>query len=253
MNRVIITGSKESFSVKVLEKKVTETGADCIFVPCSVNSLHAKLELASVIVLYVEEGEKPGDDVLQFLSDKATDHGKHMIVIGGPNDLTYISQKVQKERIYKSFERPVENIEFIKTIKELFDKVSSGEFKKSLLIVDDDPGYLGLVREWLKDKYNITGAASGIQAIKWLGKNSADLILLDYEMPVTSGPQVFEMLKSDEDTKDIPIIFLTGKSDRESVLAVLALKPDGYFLKNIKKAELIDRLDEFFVLKGAKK
>ena len=252
MNRVIITGTKESFAVKILEKKVIEAGADCKFVPCDINSLNARLEYTSLIVLYVEEGEIPGDDVLQFLSDKATDHGKHMIVIGGPNDLVYVSQKVRANRIYKSFGRPVDNGEFVKTIKELFDKVDSGEFKKSLLIVDDDPGYLGLVRDWLKDKYNITGVASGIQAIKWLGKNKADLILLDYEMPVTSGPQVFEMLKSDEDTKDIPIIFLTGKSDRESVLAVLALKPDGYFLKNIKKAELIERLEEFFVLKGSK-
>ncbi len=253
MKRVIITGSKETMSVKILEKKVTETGASCVFVPCSIKDLNTKLEYADLIVLYVEEGGIPGDDVLQFLSDKATDHGKHMIVIGGPSDLVYISQKVHKERIYKSFGRPVDNKEFVSTIRELFDKVSSGEFKKTLLIVDDDPGYLGLVREWLKDKYNITGAASGMQAIKWLGKNKADLILLDYEMPVTSGPQMFEMLKSDEETKDIPIIFLTGKSDRESVLAVLALKPEGYFLKNIKKAELIERLDEFFVLKGAKK
>ena len=76
---------------------------------------------------------------------------------------------------------------------------------------------------------------SGIQALKWLGKNKADLILLDHEMPVTSGPKVLEMLRSEEDTKNIPVMFLTGKGDKDSVMAVVALRPEGYFLKNIKK------------------
>ena len=87
---------------------------------------------------------------------------------------------------------------------------------------------------------------SGLQAIKWLGKNKADLILLDYEMPVTNGPQVLEMLRSDEETRSIPVIFLTGRGDKESVMSVLALKPDGYLLKNIDKDELLEKLNLFF-------
>jgi CheY-like chemotaxis protein len=91
-------------------------------------------------------------------------------------------------------------------------------------------------------------ANSGLQAIKWLGKNKADLILLDYEMPVTSGPQVLEMLRSDDETKDIPVMFLTGKDDKESVMKVLSLKPEGYFLKSIEKGELIEKLAEYFIM-----
>ena len=107
---------------------------------------------------------------------------------------------------------------------------------------------MGLVREWLKGTYKVAMANSGLQALKWLGKNRADLILLDYEMPVTSGPQVLEMLRSDEETKDIPVIFLTGKGDKESVMAVVALKPQGYFLKNIDREELLTKMKEFFIL-----
>ena len=90
--------------------------------------------------------------------------------------------------------------------------------------------------------------SSGMQAIKWLGKNKADLILLDHEMPVTSGPQVLEMLRADSETSSIPVIFLTGKGDKESVMAVVALKPEGYFLKGIQKAELLQKLQEYFIL-----
>ena len=126
--------------------------------------------------------------------------------------------------------------------------MDAGEFKKSIMIVDDDPSYLNLVRDWLKGTYRITMANSGLQAIKMLGRNKVDLILLDNEMPVTSGPQVLEMLRSDEETKDIPVMFLTGKGDKESVMAVLALRPEGYFLKNIKKEELLENLKEYFIL-----
>ena len=125
--------------------------------------------------------------------------------------------------------------------------MDKGEFKKSILVVDDDPQYLGLVREWLKGTYKVSMANSGLQAIKWLGKNKVDLILLDHEMPVTTGPQVLEMLRSDNETASIPVIFLTGKGDKESVMAVVALKPEGYFLKNIKKDELLQKLEEFFL------
>jgi len=92
---------------------------------------------------------------------------------------------------------------------------------------------------------------SGIQAIKWLAKNKVDLILLDYEMPVTSGPQVLEMLRNDPENANIPVMFLTGKGDKESVMKVLSLKPEGYFLKTIEKAELIKNLNDFFVRKKA--
>lgn len=113
--------------------------------------------------------------------------------------------------------------------------------------MDDDASYLGLVREWLKGTYKVAMANSGLQAIKWLGKNKADLILLDHEMPVTSGPQVLEMLRNDEETRDIPVMFLTGKSDKKSVMEVMSLRPQGYFLKSIEKDQLLKELAEFFM------
>ena len=142
----------------------------------------------------------------------------------------------------------MDNAVFVSTVKEYFDKAESGTFRKSILVVDDDPQYLTMVREWLKGTYKVSMANSGLQAIKWLGRNKVDLILLDHEMPVTSGPQVLEMLRSDSDTSSIPVMFLTGKRDKESVMSVVALKPEGYFLKGIQKEELLEKLQEFFIL-----
>ena len=104
----------------------------------------------------------------------------------------------------------------------------------------------------LKDYFELAGycvytAYSGSQAVE-AASNSPDLILLDYEMPVTSGPQVLEMLRSDEDTRNIPVMFLTGKGDKQSVMKVVALKPEGYFLKTIAKEDLMQKLAEFFAV-----
>ena len=103
-----------------------------------------------------------------------------------------------------------------------------------------------MIHSWLKDRYLISMASSGMQALKWLSQNHADLVLLDYEMPVTTGAQVLEMIRSDEDLKDIPVMFLTGKNDEKSIRSVLALKPIDYILKTITRDDLRDKLEEYF-------
>lgn len=245
---MIVIGEKESFIVRVLIGKAQDAGITCEYVPFNVNEIAKKLEGTTLITLYMEDDSLPPEDVLHFLTDKMDEKGMEMIVIGEQRDLQRIGGHIPEELIYTVFSRPVDNAGYISAIKEYLQKLSQGDFKKSILVVDDDPNYLGLVREWLKDDYKVFLVSSGLQAIKWLGKNTVDLILLDHEMPVTSGPQVLEMLRSDEETKVIPVMFLTGKSDKESVMAVVSLKPEGYFLKTIQKEELLKQLKEFFIL-----
>lgn len=247
-NRMIVIGEKESFIVRVLIGKAKDAGLDCEYVPFVVNDIAKKLEGTSLITLYMDEDSLPPEDVLHYLTDKMQELGLLMIIIGEQRDLIRIGEHIPEELIYTAFSRPVDNAKFLETVLEYIKKMSMGEFKKSILVVDDDPNYLGLVREWLKDSYKVFMANSGLQAIKWLGKNKVDLILLDHEMPVTSGPQVLEMLRSDDETKVIPVMFLTGKSDKESVMAVVSLKPEGYFLKTIQREELLEKLKEFFIL-----
>lgn len=245
---MIVVGAKESFIVRVLVSKAQGVGIDCEFVPCTVNDIDKKLDTAGLITLYMDENDLPPEDVIHYLIDKMEEKELQMILIGEQIDLQRLSEQIPQDLIYSVFARPVDNAKYLATVTDFLRKSSLGEFKKSILVVDDDPNYLGLVREWLKDSYKVFMANSGLQAIKWLGKNSVDLILLDHEMPVTSGPQVLEMLRSDEETKRIPVMFLTGKSDKESVMAVVSLKPEGYFLKTIQKDELLEKLKEFFIL-----
>ncbi len=111
--------------------------------------------------------------------------------------------------------------------------------KKLVLVVDDNAATLRSIKEMLQDEYDISVATSGMKALTQMGKKCPDLILLDYEMPVCDGKQTLEMIRADEDFKDIPVVFLTGISDRTHIEAVLDLKPAGYMLKPAIKEKLL--------------
>jgi CheY-like chemotaxis protein len=134
-------------------------------------------------------------------------------------------------------------IDSLNMIAEVNERMAD---RKSILIVDDDATFLHMVKEWLAEEYRVTIVTSGMQAITYLANNRPDLILLDYEMPVTSGPQVLGMIRAESGSSNLPVMFLTGKGDRDSVSKVLSLKPDGYLLKSSGKKEVLKSIKKFF-------
>ena len=123
--------------------------------------------------------------------------------------------------------------------------------RRHILVVDDDSNMLKLIKEQLVEDYDVATAINGKIALKFLEKKTTDLILLDYEMPVETGPMVLEKLRENDATKDIPVIFLTGISDRTKIKQVLAMKPQGYLLKPIDHEKLVNTLKK--VLMGEEK
>lgn len=137
--------------------------------------------------------------------------------------------------------------EFMPEIK----KIEHGENekkdeKKHVMIVDDDPVTLRMMMNILKDEYKTTVAKSGAAAMLLLGSQKPDLILLDYLMPICDGLQIFQMIRSEENTKDIPVFFLTGVDDSDCVRNAMSLKPEGYILKNTRPTEILRRIGDFF-------
>ena len=116
--------------------------------------------------------------------------------------------------------------------------------KKRILVVDDNGTTLRTMKAMLEGDYEVAIAISGAQAMTSIGKKRPDLILLDYEMPVCDGRMTLEMIRADEDMKDIPVVFLTAVNDRANIEAVLKLKPAGYFLKPALKDKLIAEIEK---------
>ena len=118
--------------------------------------------------------------------------------------------------------------------------------KKKILVVDDSDFALQAMKELFGKDYEVALANSGLSAIRSITLNRPDLVLLDYEMPVCNGSQVLEMIRAEEEIRDISVIFLTGKVDKESVQKVIALKPAGYLAKTLPPAEIKKGIDDFF-------
>ena len=116
--------------------------------------------------------------------------------------------------------------------------------KKRVLVVDDNGTTLRTMKAMLEDYYEVAIAISGAQAMTSIGKKRPDLILLDYEMPVCDGRMTLEMIRADEEMKDIPVVFLTAVNERANIEAVRKLKPAGYFLKPAVKDKLIGEIEK---------
>lgn len=121
--------------------------------------------------------------------------------------------------------------------------MDTNESKKKILIVDDVPKNIELAANILQTKnYNITFAKSGPIALEKVKSIDFDLILLDVMMPEMDGFEVCKILKEDEQTRDIPVIFLTARSETENVVKGFELGAVDYVTKPFQTEELLARV-----------
>ncbi|USF30601.1 hemerythrin domain-containing protein [Clostridium sp. MD294] len=149
-----------------------------------------------------------------------------------------------KEVIPKQTNTATVTIELEKTLveKEMEERTS----KPKVLVVDDSATIRQGMKELLSEDYAVSLAKSGLSAIRAITLDKPDLVLLDYEMPICNGKQILEMLRSEEEFADVPVVFLTSKTDHESVEKVIALKPEGYLSKYLKLTEIKKKIDDYF-------
>ena len=118
--------------------------------------------------------------------------------------------------------------------------------QKKILVVDDDQNMLQLLYSFLRDSYCVTMVSSGKDALESLRKQKPDLMLLDYLMPEMNGKETLEIIRKDENLKDLPVFFLTGVSDSNKISECLKLDPSGYILKPIGKFSLLAKIRAYF-------
>lgn len=124
-------------------------------------------------------------------------------------------------------------------------RLKKQQVRKHVLIVDDDPVMLKVIKENLCDKYDVATAISGKIARKFLETRKTNLILLDYEMPVEDGPEVLKKIRENKELENIPVLFLTGITQRDKIQQALVLRPQGYLLKPIDRDKLIETIEKF--------
>ncbi len=114
--------------------------------------------------------------------------------------------------------------------------------KKHILVVDDDRSILKMLKSALEQEYDVTTVLNGRMAEKFLETKKTDLILLDYEMPILTGPEVLKKIRRDEETANIPVVFMTGVASRSKIEEVMTLGPQGYLLKPVDMDKLFSTI-----------
>jgi len=248
-SKVAIVSTQSSFSVMGIKKKLLEAGIEGVPVKPSAFQIEQAVEPTDPIIYYLDDEiySDRGENFLNDLKDLCIDGHRLVILVGENEEYEKAITIIPKSAIAGWFSRPVDMEALLATVQSAISGEIEPARRRHILIVDDDPTYMRMMHEWMKDRYQITMLDAGSKAIHWLMEgNKVDLILLDYEMPSMDGPTVLSMIKHDQNLRDIPVMFLTGKDDRNIVMKALDLKPVDYILKSIDKSGLISKLEDFF-------
>ncbi len=124
---------------------------------------------------------------------------------------------------------------------------------KHILIVDDVTTNLRCAAEVLQEKYKLSMAKSGAQAIQFLQKAKPDLILLDIRMPEMDGYQTLEIIKANPETANIPVVFLTVDDQRESEIRGLKMGAMDFILKPFEPEVMLSRIDKILQIEDLRK
>lgn len=154
------------------------------------------------------------------------------------------AEKIKKELLEYLDQIQAMKEEMLRMQAELAKKAEEDR-RKHVLVIDDDPRQLTVIKEYLHEQYDVATAISGRIAYRFLEKKQTDLILLDFEMPDENGPEVLQHLRDEKYISDVPVIFLTGATEKEKIQQALALKPQGYLLKPVDREKLIGNLQKF--------
>lgn len=114
-----------------------------------------------------------------------------------------------------------------------------------ILVVDDDEMNLKVAKVILEQRgYWVKTVSSATECLKVLKNEEINLVLLDVEMPIMNGIKTLEYMRSHEDFKEIPVIFLTADADIETVTEAARLGAEGYVKKPFLPQDLLGRVEQ---------
>lgn len=118
--------------------------------------------------------------------------------------------------------------------------------KMRILAIDDNTVNLATLEQELKSKYEVIPMISGRRAIKYLYREQVDLILLDVEMPIMDGIETLKEIRTQENGVTVPVIFLTAKKDKATVIDGAKLGIMDYITKPFDPEDLHERIERVF-------
>lgn len=122
----------------------------------------------------------------------------------------------------------------------------------NILIVDNDKQTLETMSLYLEDVATVSTVLGGRQALDFVQQNPVDVILLDVDMPIMDGFATLEQLRNIEKCINVPVILVTGKTDKHTIFNSYIMGVDGYLAKPVSKDVLINKINEVYQVKESK-
>lgn len=239
-----IVSKSTGYLISTLEGQLKQDGFDTS-VASNLSSFNKIGSELSGCVLYLDEDVITDDKLLIYLRDRVTEDDLPVFLIGDEGEMNTVKKYIPTMFIAREYLRPINVKNLAGDIRKYFE-TRKEDTRKVILAVDDSGVMLKSIKNWLGDKYDMMLADSALAAIKNITVRRPDLIILDYEMPIIDGKKTIAMIRAEKDFADIPVIFLTGRQDRESIETVMEYKPNGYLLKSMKPFAVRKYIDEFF-------
>lgn len=236
MEKILISGEENAFLNSLFEILRNEYEVHiCEYVGSTINN---NIQLMNPCVTVILKPMNAGIAPIIQVQDACEGN---LVVVCEEGDTTM--QKYQGTKLF-SVNKPIR----LELLKDMIASHAGDNGQAvaipSILAVDDNGIELRSLKKLLEDEYELFFATSGAKALEMMKKRSFDLVLLDYEMPGMNGYEVFmEMLRHVE-MREIPVVFLTGVSDRKRIMELKAYPPAGYLLKPIDKALLEKTLND---------
>jgi len=122
---------------------------------------------------------------------------------------------------------------------------------KHIVCIEDEPEMIDLIRLILSRRgYEVHGAPGGKEGLRLVRELIPDLVLLDLMMPEMDGWEVYQQMKAEESTRNIPVIVVTAKAQNiDKVLGLHIAKVDDYLAKPFGPQELTDSVERIFAPK----
>ena len=261
--KILVTGKNRRIAKDISEHLEVDRGYISVKCRAEKSALFdvTYSEMPNVVIICM--GDEKWDEVRIYdIFNEAVKAGRITVIVVATDDdrskfqrytglsrMFFISRPVSLFAIYEKLISIEEELEAIKksNLSALTEYVNPYADKDSgrrrILVVDDDTEQLIAIKDMLSEFYDVTPVKNGASCMKYLDKHSVDLILLDYLMPEMDGPEVLKALRERLGGKDIPVIFLTGMSEKNVVIETITkLKPQGYIIKPSKKSELVAKI-----------
>lgn len=209
-----------------------------------------KMEIPDLILISTTGMEEPHREIFEYIQRHCL--SIPVVCVGTGTEFEIFEDFFGREQIHK-IQRPVQ----MKTIIERINKClgTGGKAEENvqvkmergkLLLVDDSKIQLRMLKSMLQKEYDVEVAESCEDAMRLLRKNIPDVIFLDYDMPGVDGKETLERIRGVKEFSHIPIVFLTGVTERKKIQEVLSMNPAAYILKPIEQKRLNEVLRDIF-------